>query len=194
MVYGFLPTTIAHHVLEDPFCYESSTITLVAKRLPTDLLAVCRFISSEAKPFLAKKTEALKSEPLRLIVDATSANLLLGARLFSLSDYSLFYHVGKQREVIRNYGLTQSQPSHLKTLGFDTSELLDLNAFARKCAVHAETRSPRSTIIAFRQHPEYQVKELFGLMYQCSNKAHGAAKVRATGVVARNTEPSVTWR
>jgi hypothetical protein len=85
-VYEFLPTTIAHYVLEDPLRYRSSTITLVTKSLATELLAGCHFISSEAKPFLAKRMEALKSEPLRLIFDATSAHTLFGSGHFLLSD------------------------------------------------------------------------------------------------------------
>jgi hypothetical protein len=120
------------------------------------LLAVCRLIHTEARPFLRKKQDALRAEPLRLIVDATSEHLLFEAKGL-LASKSLLYHIGKQREDIRSYGLAQNGPSYLQGPGFNTiSQLHELNAFTQEVAVYVETRSPSSTILTFRQPREHQ--------------------------------------
>jgi hypothetical protein len=175
MVYEFLPITIRHHILEDPICRMPSTIALVTKSLPVELLAVCRIIYSEARPSLQRKQDALGAEPLRLLINATSEHLLFQAKGL-LAYKSLFYHIGEQREDIRYNGLAQRGLNYLQDATFHAmTQLHDVNAFTRKVAVYVETRSPSSTIIAFRQHPDHQLKEFFTIMDCCSASARRAA-------------------
>ncbi|KAF1939325.1 hypothetical protein EJ02DRAFT_457082 [Clathrospora elynae] len=142
MVYEYLPVTTRHHVLQDPHSNTPSTITLVAKSLSVALLAANRLISEEAKQILSKKLAFLKTEPLRFIADATSA-MNYDATLPNILRY-----ISTERAHIRQHGLATPSPAPLSA----PYPTLPESNFIRKCAVYAEARSPRSTIIAVQQH------------------------------------------
>jgi hypothetical protein len=143
-----------------------------------ELLDVCRFIAAEAAPFLNKQVKTLGTEPLRLIVDTISASLLyyeyrlLGVR-------SLFDHIGKERKHIREHELASS-PSWGDTEVVQSAWAASM-AFARACATDVESRSPRETIVAFRQLPGHNAEEFFNLMENCSVQAAIAASEPESG-------------
>ena len=201
MVYEFIPVATRHHVLRD-FTFRDphtnlrvrlftptdpeavSTVTLVTKSLHvTCILSTCRLIHDEAKVVLAKKLDKLKSDPLRLIVDAPSiiptldawnASLLcylisvLKSPTFKSTDlWSYSFHL--QRSVWGTHNTTyfdEPSPEH------DA-----IARFLSHCYEYVKTHGSKDVVYCVRAHPaedqETSVTKLRstsaewdGLMYQ----------------------------
>jgi hypothetical protein len=78
MVYEQLAVTTKHHTLDSIDAPDkSSTITLVSKELPVQILATCQFINTEAKKILLPRLRQLEKQPMRFLASAASAEALL---------------------------------------------------------------------------------------------------------------------
>jgi len=177
MVYEFIPVATRHHVLRD-FTFRDphtnlivrlftptdpeavSTVTLVTKSLHvTGILSTCRLIHDEAKAVLAKKLDKLKSDPLRLIVDAPSIKptldvwgsslicyliSVLQSSTFKPTDlWSYSYHLQRHAWGTHNHAyFNEPSPEH------DA-----IARFLSHCYEYVKTRGSKDVVYCVRAHP-----------------------------------------
>jgi hypothetical protein len=169
MVYERLSPVTRHHSFSHPVADQDeerpkvrdSKVTLVVESVPTAILATCKLLHGEAKPYLKRIPERLQTEPMRLMIDTASF-----APLFSYNEFfrpairhCLKQHRKGNASPLINEGMMRLFISKSGTQLHDGVLVRQLRRFIEECALFMIHRSPATSIVAITRHPACNLRK-----------------------------------
>jgi hypothetical protein len=140
---------------------------LVAKSITVDLLATCRQIHQEYTPVFNKLARALRSEPIRFIVDSTSLEYFFGHDL----GLCVIEYVIEARAESLSSGPANNAELLGRSMNFPKI-LMDqegpdsgsVSRFARKCGRYLSLRTLDDSVFAVRRYPGHEWEGYYGFI------------------------------